>query len=69
MMTAAAMIGIDSCPMEGFQAEKINAVLQRDLGIDTQKFGIACMVAFGYRKTEPAAKTRQSLEQIVTWYD
>ncbi|CAB1069354.1 Oxygen-insensitive NAD(P)H nitroreductase (EC / Dihydropteridine reductase (EC [Olavius algarvensis Delta 1 endosymbiont] len=69
MMTAASMIGIDSCPMEGFHADKINAVLEKDLGIDTQKFGVACMVAFGYRKTEPAAKTRQSLEQIVTWYD
>jgi len=68
MMTAASMIGIDSCPMEGFHADKINAVLEKDLGIDTQKFGIACMVAFGYRKTEPAAKTRQSLEKIVTWY-
>jgi nitroreductase len=68
MMTAASMIGIDSCPMEGFHAEKITAVLQKDLGVDTQKFGIACMVAFGYRKTEPAAKTRQSLEEIVTWY-
>ena len=68
MMTAASMIGIDSCPMEGFNAEKINAVLEKDLGIDTGRFGIACMVAFGYRKAEPAAKTRQSLEEIVTWY-
>ncbi|UCD79363.1 MAG: nitroreductase family protein [Desulfobacterales bacterium] len=68
MMTAAAMIGIDSCPMEGFNAEKINAVLEKDLGIDTDKFGIACMVAFGYRKTEPGAKTRQSMDEIVAWY-
>jgi len=68
MMTAAAMVGIDSCPMEGFQADKINAVLQQELGVDNQKFGIACMVAFGYRKSEPPAKTRQSLEEIVTWY-
>ena len=49
-------------------AEKINAVLETDLGIDTEKFGISCMVAFGYRKTEPAIKTRQSLNEIVTWY-
>jgi len=68
MMTAASMIGIDSCAMEGFTTEKINAVLKKDLGIDTEKFGVACMVAFGYRKTEPAIKTRQSLNEIVTWY-
>jgi nitroreductase len=68
MMTAASMIGIDSCAMEGFDAEKINAVLKKGLGIDTEKFGVACMVAFGYRKAEPAPKTRQSLNEIVTWY-
>jgi len=68
MMTAASMIGIDSCPMEGFNAEKINAVLKKDLGIDTEKFGISCMVAFGYRKTEPGAKTRQTMDKIVAWY-
>ena len=69
MMTAASMIGIDSCPMEGFHAEKIDAVLKKDLGIDTEKFGIACMVAFGYRKTEPGTKTRQPMDEIVTWYN
>jgi nitroreductase len=69
MMTAASMIGIDSCPMEGFDAEKINAVLKKDLGIDTEKFGISCMVAFGYRRTEPEAKTRQSMDKIVAWYN
>ena len=69
MMTAASMIGIDSCPMEGFNAEKINAVLETDLGIDSEKFGISCMVAFGYRKAEPGAKTRQSIDDIVAWYN
>jgi len=69
MMTAASMIGIDSCPMEGFNAEKINAVLEQDLGVDTEKFGISCMVAFGYRKAEPGAKTRQSIDEIVAWYN
>ncbi len=68
MMTAAAMIGIDSCPMEGFIAEKINDVLEKSFGIDIEKFGVSCMVAFGYRKTEPRAKTRQSMDKIVEWY-
>ena len=69
MMTTASMIGIDSCPMEGFNADNINVVLEKDFGIDAQKFGIACMVAFGYRKKEPGVKTRQSLDEIVAWYN
>ena len=69
MMTAASMIGIDSCPMEGFNAEKINAVLEKNLGIDIEKFGVSCMVAFGYRVAEPGAKTRQSIDDIVAWYN
>ncbi len=69
MMTAAAMIGIDSCPMEGFEADKINELLAGDFDIDTEKFGVSCMVAFGYRDTEPPAKTRQPLENIIIWYN
>ena len=69
MMTAAAMIGIDSCPMEGFIVEKINDVLEKSFGIDLEKFGVSCMVAFGYRKNEPRAKTRQSMDKIVEWYN
>lgn len=69
MMTAAAMIGIDSCPMEGFVADKIDELLAGDFDIDTEKFGISCMVAFGYRDKEPPAKTRQPLENIIKWYN
>lgn len=69
MMTAAAMIGIDSCPMEGFVADKIDELLAVDFDIDTEKFGISCMVAFGYRDKEPSAKTRQPLENIIKWYN
>jgi len=69
MMTAAAMIGIDSCPMEGFEADKIDELLAGDFDIDTEKFGISCMVAFGYRDAEPSVKTRQPLENIIKWYN
>jgi len=68
MMTAAAMIGIDSCPMEGFVAEKIEAVMKNYFGIDPQRFGVSCMVAFGYRKDEPRPKTRQPMDKISEWY-
>ncbi|NEW06772.1 NAD(P)H-dependent oxidoreductase [Paenibacillus sp. SYP-B3998] len=66
MMTAAAQIGIDSCPVEGFHKEKAEQILKEE-GILKGNFGIACMVAFGYRINEPRPKTRQSIEQIVEW--
>ncbi|AKG33940.1 NAD(P)H-dependent oxidoreductase [Paenibacillus durus] len=66
MMTAAAQIGIDSCPIEGFDKEKAEQILKEE-GILKGNFGIACMVAFGYRLQDPRPKTRQSIEQIVEW--
>lgn len=67
MMTSAAMIGIDSCPIEGFKRQETETILQNHFDIDTTKFGLSYMVAFGYRITEPRAKTRRKIEQIITW--
>ncbi|MCD6543095.1 MAG: NAD(P)H-dependent oxidoreductase [Flavobacteriaceae bacterium] len=67
MMTSAAMIGIDSCPIEGFKQQETEKILKEDLGIDTDKFGLSYMVAFGYRVNEPRAKTRRKLEEIITY--
>lgn len=68
MMTSAALIGVDSCPIEGFHEEKTEVLLRDKFGIDTDKFGLSYMVAFGYRKEEPQhAKTRRNLEEIISW--
>jgi nitroreductase len=67
MMTSAAQIGIDSCPIEGFDSEKFEQMLEHEGVIDRSKFGVSCMVAFGYRKSEPRPKTRQSMDSIVEW--
>lgn len=69
MMTTAAMLEIDSCPIEGFKSEEIEKVIAEEFGIDTSEFGVACMVAFGYRVDEPRAKTRQAIEDITQWYN
>ncbi len=70
MMSGAASMGIDSCPIEGFDAESMESFLKNELGIDTQEFGTAVMVAFGYRKDEPKrAKIRQNLDAISSWYN
>lgn len=68
MMTSAALAGIDSCPIEGFHQEKAEVLLKNKFDIDTDKYGLSFMVAFGYRKAEPPhAKSRRELSDIVTW--
>lgn len=68
MMTSAALIGIDSCPIEGFHEEKVEALLKEKFGVDTEKYGLSYMVAFGHRKAEPThPKVRRDFEDIVTW--
>ncbi|MCK0131380.1 NAD(P)H-dependent oxidoreductase [Flavobacteriaceae bacterium F08102] len=68
MMTSAALIGIDSCPIEGFNQEKAEALLREKFGVDTDKYGLSYMVAFGYRKAEPPhAKSRRNKKDLITW--
>ncbi len=69
MMTAAAMLGIDSCPLEGFVKHELERVLTEEGLMDAERFGLACMAAFGYRAPEGAVlpKTRQSLDDVVDW--
>jgi len=69
MMTAAALTGIDSCPIEGFHQENAEALLKEKFGVDTDKYGLSFMVAFGYRKAEPEfGKSRRNFDDIVTYY-
>jgi nitroreductase len=67
MMTAAAQIGIDSCPIEGFNKQEIERILSEEGIMDAKHFGISCMVAFGYRLNEPRGKTRRSVDQVIEW--
>lgn len=69
MMTGAAYMGIDSCPVEGFDAKLTEKFLSEELGIDTNEFGASVMVPFGYRVNSPKReKSRQSIETVSTWY-
>lgn len=67
MMTTAAMIGIDSCPIEGFKKEETEKLLREEFGVDTDKYGLSYMLAFGYRVNEPHTKTRRPIEDVVSW--
>jgi len=61
MMTAAAFIGIDSCPIEGFEKEKVEEILN----IDTSKYQLSLVLPFGYRLNEQSTQLREPFEDIV----
>ena len=46
MMNAAASLGIDSCPIEGFDRHALNEIL----GLDESEQRVAIVVPFGYKK-------------------
>ena len=60
-MTAAAIKGIDSCPIEGFEKDKLDEVL----GLDLTKYQTAVVVPFGYRINEQSTQLREKFENIV----
>jgi len=63
MMTAGASIGIDSCPMEGFDKEAVETIMR----LDTNKYGLALLVPFGYRVNEQPPLHRSELSEIVSY--
>ena len=60
MITAAAAIEIDSCPIEGFVKEDV----EKCLGIDTTQEEVSLLCCFGYRQNEQGKKLRLPLEEI-----
>jgi len=67
MMTGAALIGVDSCPIEGYDQAGAEAVLVEAGLLDPAEWGLAVMVAFGYRVNPQSAKTRQAVAEVVRW--
>ncbi|GEP84806.1 putative NAD(P)H-flavin oxidoreductase [Staphylococcus piscifermentans] len=68
MMTAAALLGVDSCPMEGFKMKELTKFLEDEGVMNSEYFLPSVMVAFGYRKEDPKrGKTRQSQDEVVEW--
>lgn len=69
MMTAAAMIGIDSCPIEGFDREKMDQLLEEEGILENGHFRLSVMAAFGYRKNEQKPKVRRPFDDVVKWIE
>ena len=67
MMQVAALRGIDSLAMEGFNRQAVTDLLTERGLLDPSEWGVSVMVAFGYGIGSVPRKTRQSLDQLVTW--
>lgn len=66
MMTTAALIGIDSCPIEGFEMAAVEQVLSETIALNTANWSVAYLLALGYRKGPPARpKTRQNKADVI----
>ena len=64
MMNAAVLMGMDSCPIEGYDKAKVEAYLEEKGVLDTSEFGISVMCAFGYRDEDIKPKVRWNTESI-----
>lgn len=67
MLTTAALLRVDSCPIEGFNRAQVEKILSDEGALDTEHFGVSVMASFGYRAAEPHQKTRQPLDAVVEW--
>lgn len=62
IMSAAKMIGVDSCAIEGYSSEDEVAEI---LGVDRKVYDVAVMVALGYRDRPVPPKSRLDFDQVV----
>ncbi len=69
MLTAAAMLDIDSTPIEGFDAALLTRLLSEQGLFDPAEFGVCVMAAFGYRAEAIRPKTRQSADTVIRWVE
>lgn len=61
MMSGAAFIGIDSCPIEGYDKEQIEDILE----LDTSKYQLSLVLPFGYRINEQSSQLRLDFDEVV----
>lgn len=60
MMTGAAAIGLDSCPLEGFDEARVLAALGRR----AEDWTVGLVLAFGLRDEAPREKIREDLASL-----
>lgn len=66
MLTAAAILGIDSTPIEGFPQERLHQILAAKGVYDPEHFRVQALLTFGYTARDPRPKTRRPLSEVYT---
>ena len=70
MMLTASLLGIDSCPIEGFDYEAVNALLTAKGWLDPEREGVASMLSLGYRLKDPKhPRRRKPRQEVICWLD
>jgi len=64
MMQSGALIGIQSCAIEGFDEQKVATIID----LDTTVWQVALLVTFGYPDEPVREKIRASLESLTTFH-
>jgi len=65
MITYAATKKIDSCPIEGFEKDEV----QKVLNLDSSKYQVSVLVPMGYRINPQSPQLRDDFEDIVKFID
>ena len=65
MMTAGAIKGIDSCPIEGYDKNAVETIL----GLDTTKYQLSMLIPFGYRLNEQSTQIRLDFDEVVEFIE
>jgi len=61
MMSGASVKGIDSCPIEGFDKNQVEEILN----LDTSKFKLSMLIPFGYRINKQSTQLRIDFDEVV----
>lgn len=67
MLTGAAMLGIDSCPIEGMNYAAVEHILAQAGLLDPAEYGVSVAATFGYRARDIQPKPRRDAAETVIW--
>ena len=67
MLTGAAMLGIDSCAVEGMDYAAVEHILAQAGLLDPAEYGVSVAATFGYRARDIQPKPRRDAAGTVVW--
>jgi len=69
MLTGAAMLGIDSCAVEGMDYAAVEHILAQAGLLDPAEYGVSVAATFGYRARDIQPKPRRDAAETVVWVE